>query len=226
MINNYVKHGILTSPINKKYNKTHLARLIVICILKQVYSISDINSLITLALDSGARRGEISALRWGDLNFEARTLKIDNSLKVINGVVDEKKAKTNSSNRVIILSEATIEVMKEYKKWQDDYIVKMGSKWKGTDRIFTADNGEHMNPSTCYKVFTKITKKNGLEHIRFHDIRHTSASILISEGVSLKAVSERLGHSSINITSDIYTHTFESDRIKSANAFDKIIKNT
>jgi len=182
-------------------------------------------ALITLALDSGARRGEISALRWSDIDFMAKTLKIDNSLKVVNGVVDEKKAKTNSSNRVIILSNATIEVMKQYKEWQNDYIKEMGSKWKGTDRIFTADNGEHMHPSTCYKIFTKITKKYNLEHIRFHDIRHTTASLQISKGVNIKAVSDRLGHSSINITSDIYTHTFESDKIKSANVFDEIVKN-
>lgn len=85
----------------------------------------------------------------------------------------------------------------------------MGSKWKGTDRIFTADNGEHMNPSTYYKVFTKITKKYGLEHIRFHDLRHTSASLMISQEANIKAVSERLGHASINITSILlptYTH--------------------
>ena len=82
-----------------------------------------------------------------------------------------------------------------------------------------------MNPSTCYKIFTKITKKNGLEHIRFHDLRHTSASVLIHKGINFKAVSERLGHSSINITFDIYTHTFDKDKIKSANTFDEIIKN-
>ena len=182
-------------------------------------------ALITLALDSGARRGEITALRWSDISFELRTLKIDNSLKVINGIVDEKKAKTLSSNRIIMLSETTIEIMKLYKEWQENYIKEMGTKWKGTDRIFTNKFGDYMNPSTCYKIFTKIIKKYGLEHIRFHDIRHTTASILISEGVSLKAVSQRLGHSSTNITSDIYTHVFERDKIKSANTFDKIMKN-
>ncbi len=182
-------------------------------------------ALIILALDSGARRGEIAALRWGDINFDTRTLKIDNSLKVVKGVVDEKKAKTNSSNRIIMLGQYTIDVMKAYKEWQDEYILSMGSEWKGTDRIFTDDYGEHMNPSTCYKIFTKITKKYGLEHIRFHDIRHTTASLLINQGVSIKAVSERLGHSSINMTNDIYTHTYESDKIKCANVFDEITKN-
>lgn len=182
-------------------------------------------ALLTLALDSGARRGEISALRWDDIDFDTNTLKIDKSLKVVNGEVDEKKPKTNSSNRVIILSEATMEVLREYKEWQDNYIKELGSKWQGTNRVFTDEVGGHMNPSTCYKIFCKVTEKYGLEHIRFHDLRHTSASVLINNGVNFKAVSQRLGHSSINITSEIYAHTFESAKKESAIAFDKIMKN-
>ncbi len=182
-------------------------------------------ALLTLALDSGARRGEISALRWSDLDFDTNTLVIDNSLKVVNGEIDEKKPKTNSSNRIIILNDTTVEVLKEYKEWQDEYIKKLGSKWQGTDRMFTDEVGKHMNPSTCYKIFCKVTDKYGLEHIRFHDLRHTSASILINSGVNFKAVSERLGHSNINITSEIYAHTFQSTKKESANAFNKIFKN-
>ncbi len=182
-------------------------------------------ALITLALDSGARRGEIVALKWDDLDFNNRTLRIDNSLKVVNGVMDEKNAKTLSSKRTIVLSEATIEVLKVYKEWQDSCKRDLGKKWKNENRVFTDDTGGYMNPSTCYKIFTKITKKNGLEHIRFHDLRHTSASVLIHKGINFKAVSERLGHSSINITFDIYTHTFDKDKIESANTFDEIIKN-
>lgn len=182
-------------------------------------------ALLTLALDSGARRGEIAALRWNDIDFENYTLKIDKSLKVVNGEIDEKKPKTSSSNRVIFLNDNTIEVLKEYKEWQDNYIKELGSKWKGTNRVFTDEIGGHMNPSTCYKIFCKVTKKYGLEHIRFHDLRHTSASIMINDGVNIKAVSQRLGHSSINITSEIYAHTFESAKKECAMAFDKIMKN-
>lgn len=182
-------------------------------------------TLITLALDSGARRGEIVALKWDDIDFNNKTLKIDNSLKVVNGVMDEKNAKTLSSKRTIILSEATIEVLKEYKEWQDNCKKELGKKWQNENRVFTNDTGGYMNPSTCYKIFTKITKKYGLEHIRFHDLRHTSASVLIHKGINFKAVSERLGHASINITHDIYAHTFDKDKIESANTFDEIIKN-
>ena len=234
MYNQAIKWDLIDKNPNLKANKPKKD-----VVERKFYNLEQVNQLISclnnecikyralilLALDSGARRGEITALRWSDLNFETRTLKIDNSLKVVRGIVDEKKAKTNSSNRVIFLSEETINVMRAYKEWQDNCIKQMGSKWKGTDRIFTAENGEHMHPATCYNIFMKILKRYGLEHIRFHDIRHTSASLMISQGVNIKAVSERLGHASINITSDIYTHTFENDKIKCANIFDKIAKN-
>lgn len=118
-----------------------------------------------------------------------------------------------------------MEILKEYKEWQNNYINDLGNKWKGTNRVFTDDVGGHMNPSTCYKILCKVINKYGLEHIRFHDLRHTSASVLINNGVNFKAVSQRLGHSSINITSDIYAHTFESAKKESALEFDKIIKN-
>lgn len=182
-------------------------------------------TLITLALDSGARRGEIVALKWSDLDFNTGALKIDNSLKVVKGVVDEKKAKTNSSNRIIYLCSATLDVLREYKEWQDNCIKELGKNWKNENRIFTDELGSYMNPGTCYKIFTKITEKYGLEHIRFHDLRHTSASVLIHKGINVKAVSQRLGHSSINITNDIYAHTFESAKVESAIAFNEIIKN-
>lgn len=235
MFNRAVYWELLTSNPNKKvpkpkkekkeqkfYDLDQIEKLL-LCLDNECIKYK---ALIILALDSGARRGEICALKWNDVDLDKGILRIDNSLKVVKGVVDEKKAKTSSSVRMIYLSKSTINVLQEYKKWQDSYIKCMGKKWKGTNRIFTSKFGSHMNPNTCYRIFSSILKKYGLEHIRFHDIRHTTASLLISEGVNLKAVSERLGHSSTNITSDIYTHIFESDRIRSANAFDRIVKNS
>ena len=113
-------------------------------------------ALITLALDSGARRGEIVALKWDDLDFNTGSLKIDNSLKVVKGVVDEKKAKTESSNRIIYLTTATLDILKEYKEWQDNCKSKLGKLWKNENRIFTDELGGYMNPGTCHKIFTKI----------------------------------------------------------------------
>ena len=181
-------------------------------------------ALITLALDSGARRSEICALKWNDINFDTHTLRIDNSLKVVRGVVDEGKTKTPSSNRVIILNNGTIEILKEYKKWQDEYKKQMGKQWKGANRVFISKFGGHMNPDTCSKIINKIVKKYGLDDLTFHELRHTSATYLINKGMNPKAVSERLGHSDTSVTMEIYSHTFEHTKKECANAFDDIFR--
>lgn len=181
-------------------------------------------ALITLALDSGARRSEICALKWNDINFDTHTLRIDNSLKVVRGVVDEGKTKTPSSNRVIILNNGTIEILKEYKKWQDEYKKQMGKQWKGANRVFISKFGGHMNPDTCSKIINKIVKKYGLDDLTFHELRHTSATYLINKGMNPKAVSERLGHSDTSVTMEIYSHTFEHTKKECANAFDEIFR--
>ena len=181
-------------------------------------------ALITLALDSGARRSEICALKWNDINFDTHTLRIDNSLKVVRGVVDEGKTKTPSSNRVIILNNSTIEILQEYKKWQDEYKKQMGKQWKGANRVFISKYGGHMNPDTCSKIINKIVKKYGLDDLTFHELRHTSATYLINKGMNPKAVSERLGHSDTSVTMEIYSHTFEHTKKECANAFDEIFK--
>lgn len=181
-------------------------------------------TIITLALDSGARRSEICALRWNDIDFNTNMLRIDNSLKVVKGVLDERETKTLSSKREIMLSNATMKVLREYKEWQDNYIKEMGKNWKGTDRVFTSKEGKYMHPDTCDKIITKIVKKYNLPPITFHGLRHTSASILIHKGINPKAVSQRLGHSSTDVTMEIYSHTFDITKKESANAFDEILK--
>lgn len=180
-------------------------------------------TLITLAIDSGARRSEICALRWGDIDFNTNTVKITKSLKVIKGIVDEATTKTESSKREIIISNATMNLLKEYKAWQDGYIKYMGKKWKGTDRVFTSIDGNYMHPSTCDHTLRKLVKKYNLDPICFHELRHTSASILIHKGINPKAVSQRLGHADTSITMEIYSHTFDVTKKESANAFDEVL---
>ena len=180
-------------------------------------------TLITLALDSGMRRSEICALRWSDVDFDTNTIKINKSLKVVKGIVDESNTKTENSKREIIVSNATINLLKEYKEWQDNYIKEMGKKWIGTDRVFTSKEGNYMYPSTCDHTLRKIIKKYNLEPICFHELRHTSASILIHKGINPKAVSQRLGHADTSITMEIYSHTFDVTKKESAKAFDEVL---
>lgn len=182
-------------------------------------------ALIVLALDSGARRSEICALKWNDINFDTNQLRIDNSLKVVKGILDEEKAKTQASNREIMISNATIQILKEYKEWQNEYKKQMGSIWKENNRVFTSKDGNYMHPDTCDKIISKLVNKYNLPHITFHELRHTSASVLIHKGINPKAVSQRLGHASTDITMEIYSHTFDITKKESAIAFDEIIGN-
>lgn len=181
--------------------------------------------LVILALDSGARRSEICALRWSDIDLDTRMMSITKSLKVVEGVIDEKTTKTESSIRTIKLSETTIEVIKEYKKWQEAYKLVNKQRWiSKDDRVFTSLNGDYMFPGTCDHILRKIVKKYNLDPICFHELRHTCASLLINSGVDPKTVSKRLGHSDTSITMEIYTHAFEESKNACADRFDEMMK--
>ena len=181
-----------------------------------------VRTIITLALYTGVRKSELCAIRWPDIDFDEQTLFIDNSLKVIDGVVDEEKAKTEYSVRHIDLGNDITSLLKEYKEWQDSYIKEMGSNWLGTNRVFTAINGKHMHPDTPYKILQKVLNKYNLPKLTFHELRHTCASILNSDGTDPKTISEILGHSDTSVTMNIYTHSFEDKKKESAKVFDKL----
>lgn len=135
-------------------------------------------TIITLTLVSGVRRSELCAIRWSDIDFNKQTIYIDNSLKVIDGEIDEENAKTDYSVRYIDIDSNTMELLKEYKKWQEGYILYIGSKWQGTDRVFTDIHGRHMHLDTCNKILQKIIIKYKLPHITFYELRHTCATLL------------------------------------------------
>lgn len=174
-------------------------------------------SLIRLALDSGARRSEILALTWQDINFSTRVLTINKSLDVINGKVVEKQLKNNSSYRSLVLTASTINVLIDYlKELQND------SNFKMTNKIFMGKDNKPMYPTTCGKIFQKVASKYGLEKLNFHSIRHSCASCLIALGAHPKEIQDRLGHASMYITMSIYSHIFQANRIELANKLETI----
>lgn len=232
MFNQAIKWELLDKNPNLKANKPkrekkernyydlEQAQKLITCLEKENIKY---RALITLALDSGARRSEICALRWTDIDFKTNTIKITKSLKVVKGVVDEATTKTDSSKREIIISNTTMEILKEYKEWQDSIIAKKGKSWNNENRVFTSKDGNYIYPTTCDHTIKKIVKKYNLAPISFHELRHTSASILIYKGINPKAVSERLGHASTDITMEIYSHVFDVTKKASANIFDEVL---
>lgn len=168
-----------------------------------------------LALFCGLRRGELVALEWGDFDFNKNTLSITKSTSQVNGKVITKTPKTESSNRIISVPSSITTMVKEYRKEYLESRLSLGDAWEGTNHIFIQWNGVQMYPSTPYAMFKNIIRwynasvdddSQKLPDIPLHGLRHTSATLLISQNIDVRTVSGRLGHAQTSTTVDIYSH--------------------
>ena len=181
-------------------------------------------AMIYLAIDSGARRGEIVGLTWNDVDFKKQTLNINKSVQYTKELgIFEKTTKTQTSDRIIYLSNKTIEILKAYQKEQLENKLKLGSKWENSKRIFTNIVGGDMHPDTPSQILEKIIKKYNLKRISFHGLRHTSISLQISSGIQAQIISKRAGHSSVSTTHSIYSHFFDNEFKEVASAMNNIL---
>ena len=180
----------------------------------------NIRLLIELALFTGMRRSEIVGLKWSDINFDKQCLSVKRSIYKPRGEKSiEKEPKSHSSIRTIAIPNRLCETLKEYKENQEEYSLSL-TAWKNLDYVFTDDIGNVMNPQTPTKQFSHFLDRHNIRHLKFHCLRHTSATILLSSGCDIKTVSARLGHSSID-TTNIYVHVLESVDRQAASSFDK-----
>ena len=181
-------------------------------------------AIIYLALDSGARRGEIVGLTWEDIDFNKKTLRINKSVQYTKELgIFEKATKTQTSDRIIYISDITISILKQFRKEQLEKQMKLANKWEKSKRIFTTNFGGDMHPDTPSKILEKIIKKYELKRISFHGLRHTSISLQISSGIQSQIISKRAGHSSITTTHSIYSHFFENEFQDVANKMNNIL---
>ena len=181
-------------------------------------------AMIYLAIDSGARRGEIVGLTWNDIDFKKQTLNINKSVQYTKELgIFEKTTKTQTSDRIIYLSNKTIEILKAYQKEQLENKLKIGNKWEDSKRMFTTIVGGDMHPDTPSQILEKIIKKHNLKRFSFHGLRHTSISLQISSGIQAQIISKRAGHSSVSITHSIYSHFFDNEFKEVASAMNNIL---
>lgn len=226
MYNQAIDWDILDNNPNQKVKRPKKEKKLVECYdLEQIQALLNgldneclkYQTLIRLALDSGARRSEILALTWEDINFDTRVITINKSLDVIKGQVVEKQLKNQSSYRNLVLTSKTIEVLKAYMNE-----VKDTTNWKKSNKIFMGKDNKPMYPTTCGKIFQKVATKYGLPKLNFHSLRHASASCQIALGIHPKEIQDRLGHSSMNITMSIYSHIFQANKVELANKLETI----
>lgn len=180
-------------------------------------------TLIMLALDTGARRGEITGLEWDDIDFSNNCITINKITQRVNGKIIEKPPKTNSSIRKLQITSVTASLLKEYKHAQLLEELRLGSKWIKTKKVFTGEFGGPMPPETPSHIFENILKKHNLPKLKFHELRHTSVSLLINAGIQTQMISKRVGHSSVTTTSDIYGHIFNNTENEATQKLNEIL---
>jgi len=179
---------------------------------------------IVLALTTGLRRGEIMGLEWQDINFEDNTITVRQASQYLPGKgTFTKEPKNEMSKRIISIPFSVMSLLKEYRKEWLGSRLKVGDLWQGTNRLFTTWDGKPMHPDTFTKWFPKFLKRHSLHLINFHALRHTSASWLMAQGLPLKSISSRLGHSNISTTADIYGHALKSVDREIAEKFDDLL---
>ncbi len=179
--------------------------------------------LLTLALTTGLRRGEMLALRWADVDLERRTVTIKRTVDYIPryGYV-ENEQKTEAGRRVVLLPSFVVEMLKQHRVEQLEARLKAGGAWEDRDLVFTDLSGGYFNPRYLEKLMRKVVAEAGLPHITLHGLRHSAATLLLSMGVPLKVVQEILGHSSYSITADIYTDVLPSMQREAMDKWDDV----
>jgi integrase len=179
-----------------------------------------LEALYTLALAVGLRQGEALGLHWQDVDLDAGTLRVRVALQRLEGrglqIVEPKTAR---SRRSIALPPQVVESLRAHKARQ----ANAGCGWHDNDFVFTTATGEPLEGSSVTHRFQKLLRRAGLPHLRFHDLRHACASLLLAQGVHPRVVMETLGHSQISLTMNTYSHVIPALQRDAAERMDMIL---
>ena len=199
--------------------------------------------LFSLAIFGGFRRGELVALKWTDIDFENNTVSINKAFSTTKSKGQILKSpKTVSGIRTVVLPSECFDLLRRWKIEQKRIALSLGTKWEGKrdkdyddNFIFIqSDCGLPMDLNTPYHKFLKVIERynsscaneeDKLPVIRFHDLRHVSASLLISENVDIVTVSKRLGHAQVSTTLNVYAHAFEKKDISASDTLERLFRN-
>ncbi len=183
-------------------------------------------AIFYLALFTGMRRSELLALRWSDVDLMLCQLYVSRSLHQLkNGEIIFRQPKSDRSRRMIALTPSTALVLREHKENHNSEKLLQGLPISDDDLVFSQPDRRPYRPDTITHAWIKLARKTGLRGIRLHDARHSHASLMLKQGVHPKIVQERLGHSSIQITLDTYSHVTPGLQEAAAKRFDEAFIN-
>lgn len=184
-------------------------------------------ALYDLAVKSGPREGEILGLKWEDIDFFRGTISFKRQAKRVTGQgIQLRPLKTKASKRTIHIGSHTLDLFAKHKAKQEIEKVKMGEAWKENDLVFPTSIGTLYDQSNLVAEFKMVLELAGLPEIRFHDLRHTAASIMIKNGIDIITVSRTLGHSRPSTTLNIYGHLMPGIQPEAAQLIDDALTPT
>jgi integrase len=184
-----------------------------------------LDALYVLALSTGMRQGELLGLKWREVDLDAGVLSVQQTLKVTtHGQRTLGKPKTGSSRRKVMLTPTAMTALIAHRTRQLEERLQAGPAWHDTGLVFTNTVGNALDPTNFYRYeYKPLLRRAGLPLIRFHDTRHTAATLLLLSGVHPKVVSEMLGHSSVNITLNLYSHVLPDMQASATNAMERLL---
>ena len=163
-------------------------------------------------LATGLRRGELLGLKWEDIDFEHGNLRVKRQIARIDGEVVEAPLKTKNAYRTLPLADDAIQVLKQ-----------QGKKTGSSPWVFPSPIGGPISPDSVLHMLHRVLKRAGLPRVRFHDLRHTFATLALQNGVDIKTVSGMLGHFSAGFTLDTYAHVTTAAQKEAARTMEKVL---
>jgi integrase len=196
-----------------------------------------LGALFSVALACGLRLGEATGLRWEDVDLNTGEIRIRQQLQPVDKRLVLQELKTEKSRRTLVLPAVCLDSLKAHRKKQLGERLKAGRRWVDTGLVFTTYRthkegkglklkvGAGLHPRNVTRVLDGLLKvaEPRLPHVRFHDLRHSAASLLLASGVQLAEVSKLLGHSEIRLTADLYSHLQKETAAKAARVMDAIL---
>lgn len=179
---------------------------------------------VVVAIGTGLRRGELFALRWSDIDFDEGVLRVVRSLEQLRDrSLRFKRPKTQRSTRIVSLPQFSIRALQEHRARSAERWLQLGREMSDEDLVFAEIDGGPVNLDNFSSRYYRQIRAKKLPVISFHGLRHTLASLMLAADVPLKVTSDLLGHASIVITADIYSHVLGSQRADAAKRLDTLL---
>ncbi len=210
--------------INDYYTETELNKLF------EISKGDPLELIVLITAFYGLRRSEVLGLQWDSFDFENKTITIKHTIIITNTdgkhrkLEGKNRTKNKSSYRTLPLFDDIARILLKSKEIQENFKRAFGNSYnkKYLNYVFVKHDGNIIRPNYVTEHFSTILKKNNMKHIRFHDLRHSCASLLLAKGIPMKSIQEWLGHSDFSTTANLYAHLDCSSKKSSANALESI----